>query len=459
MRKHEKMCLNWGVFPLLFLTACQTPAPSPTADLPKLDDIGSKQPAAAVASAGETSELGQPEYADSMGDGFCYDDIYATYLRKDFQSKLAAPKKSKAIQRRRHSANRAEAEASYYARKTLTGPTDPYFGGIPVVANERVEQWISYFKDQGRPTFIKWLVRAESFREVVAPVLAQEGLPSELFYLAMIESGFSNTAASTASATGTWQFMKGTAQLYKLKIDHWVDERRDPVKSTVAAARYLRDLYAQFGDWYLAMAAYNAGPGKVRRAIKEAGTRDFWTLAHTPYLKAETKNYVPKVLAALNLSFNAREQGFDVTQDEKHLLPGSSVELSQPISLEELSRLLDVPVAKLKYWNPEIVRDITPPRRGTSYALRLAEDLVAKFSFIKDKLSMIEVTDILMHKIRSGESLSTIARRYKISINKIKELNPHLNPKTLKIGNQLAIPIPGIVTKQPMTASTKQDMG
>jgi membrane-bound lytic murein transglycosylase D len=311
-----------------------------------------------------------------------------------------------------------------------------------------VEFWIRYFKTRGRNTFIQWLVRAESFREIVSPVLADEGLPQEMFFLAMVESGFSNTAYSSKSATGTWQFMGPTARLYNLKINHWVDERRDPVKSTTAAARYLKDLYAQFGDWYLAMAAYNAGPGKVRSAIRRANSRDFWVLAQTPYLRTETKHYVPKVLAALSLNNDLRQHGFEVAKDPAHHTPSSWAAVTRPIQLSEVARELNIPLTTLKHWNPEIIRDITPPLRNEPfYRLRLPDEHLVQWSEVESRVPIIEVTDVMMYKIQPGDTLSQIARRYNTSIGKIKSFNPELRPQSLRVGKQIAIPVPGVVTK------------
>lgn len=376
---------------------------------------------------------------DVLEEGFCYDDIYASYLRKEFLAQ-EKPKTKKSKSR--------ETESLFYARRSMLGPMPPYFGALPVIANHEVEFWMSYFKTRGRNTFMKWLVRAEAHREIVDPILKAEGMPPELVYLAMVESGFSNTAASNKRATGTWQFMSGTARLYDLKINHWVDERRDPVKSTLAAARYLRDLYTQFGDWYLAMAAYNAGPGKVKGAIRKAKSRDFWDLIRTPYLRLETKHYVPKVLAALNLATHPKQHGFDYVPDPNDITPKTSVAIDNPVAIPELARHLEIPVKLVKKWNPELNQEITPPTRTNPYSLRLPQSFIERFNEIKAKLSIIEVTDVLMHKIRAGETLAQIARRYKVRIQEIQKMNPRLHAKALRIGKEIAIPVPGVITRR-----------
>jgi len=393
---------------------------------------------------------------DVLEEGFCYDDIYATYLQAKYRSdKKSSIAKIKSRRRRKRARETAKSQSLFYARKTLVGGTSPYFGALPVIANNKVEFWMRYFKTRGRRTFIKWLVRSESFRDLVIPILEQEGLPPELFFLAMIESGFSNTASSRVRATGTWQFMSRTAKSYDLKINHWIDERRDPVKSTVAAARYLKDLYVRFGDWYLAMAAYNAGPGKVRSAIRRAKSRDFWEISNTRYIRKETKHYVPKVLAALNLAYNTKLHGFDVQKNPADVTPTSYVKLNRPIQIDEVATKLNLPLKTIKRWNPEIIRNITPPiRNGAPYSMRLPKTLVAAFTEIQDSLTDIEVTDVLMHKIRRGETLSAIARRYKVPVRKIKAINPKLRARALRIGKKIAVPIPGVVTKK--RAGTKK---
>jgi membrane-bound lytic murein transglycosylase D len=371
---------------------------------------------------------------------YCPDDVYSDYLKKDYRQKNQSTLRNK-------SPKQIEQSSMAYAREILQGPTKPYFGGIPVVSNSHVERWIRHFKGDGKQTFIKWLVRSQSYRDLVVPLLIQEGLPPEFFYMAMIESGFSNTAASSKSATGTWQFMKGTARIYDLKIDHWTDERRDPVKSTIAAARYLRDLYGIFGDWYLAMAAYNAGPGKIKRAIHLAGSRDFWAIVNTKHIKPETKNYVPKMLAALHLSMNAKENGFDVGTDQNHEIPLSTVSVDRPLSIREVADQLGITESQLRSWNPELIRDITPPRRAKTYELRLSQPVVTTFEQIRERLSEIQVTDIQMHRILHGDTLSSIAKKYRVQIAKIREMNPTLDAKALRVGREIAIPIPGIVTR------------
>ena len=382
--------------------------------------------------------------------GFCHDDIVGTYLQKHYETVDPLSQKLKRY-RSRYSRNRVrrshKTEALHYAKDRFVGKAVPYYGTIPVVINEKVEHWLSYFKGRGRRDFMRWLMRGEAMRKILEPTLKEHGMPKEFYYLAMVESGFNNRAYSRAAATGTWQFMKGTARLYGMKVGYWIDERRDPVKSTVAAANYLKDLYSQLGDWYLAMAAYNAGPGKVRRAIRRLKTRDFWKIAETRYLARETKHYVPKMLAALLLANNAEEHGFKFDYDPANDFPTSVVYTDRPVKLSEVAKHLGVSTKELQRWNPELIRGITPPK-VERYPIRLSDQYIHQFAAIRDKLSYLEIHDVEMYKVRRGDTLSQIARRYKVRVRQILSMNPRLRPRALRIGKVIAIPVPGVVVQK-----------
>lgn len=410
-----------------------------------------------------------------LEEGLCKDDIYATWLKNQYYANYGSNKHvsgtefdaatnpggkknrhlyskgSRSSRARRSAAESREMAALHYAADRFVGEMTDYYGALPVVAHPRVEYWIRYFKTQGRASFLKWLVRGESVHQVVSPLLREQGLPPELYFLAMIESGFSNAAYSRAKATGTWQFMSGTAKLYGLRIDFWVDERRDPVKSTVAAAQFLRDLYEDFGDWHLAMAAYNAGPGKIRKAMRKTGRKSFWDIADTNTIRPETKHYVPKVLAALTLASNPKLHGFEVKPDPSNEIPASSVVVKDPVRLGEVAQKLNIPLRSLRSWNPELIHEITPPRRVNSnpdgYRLRLPAPLAAKYPQIEQTLAAVEVKDIHMHRIRPGETLARIAQRYKVRVKQILSLNPALRPTRLRTGAEIAVPVPSVVSK------------
>ena len=384
---------------------------------------------------------------------FCRDDIYAQHLIRKFNENKVATEKSRPTikqKKRKQRKLRFKPEGDYsaqsFARDRMNGPIAPYFGSIPVVVNNRVDYWVQYFKTSGRKEFLKWLIRGEGLKDKVKPILHDGGVPIEFYYLAMVESGFNTGAKSRARATGTWQFMRGTAQLYGLKVNHWVDERLDPVKSTIAASNYLRDLYAELGDWYLAMAAYNAGPGKIRSAIRRAGTRDFWQLAETKHIARETANYVPKVLAAVLLANDPKGHGFDIQADVVENFPDAEVLVTKPVQLDDIASKLGTTRRQIALWNPELIRNITPPsRRG--YKLRLPLVLAEKWESIQNQLASVEITDVQTHTIRKGETLSRLARLYKVRVRDIRAVNPDLSAERLKPGKKLAIPVPGIAQR------------
>ncbi|MEZ4741093.1 MAG: transglycosylase SLT domain-containing protein [Bdellovibrionota bacterium] len=384
-------------------------------------------------------------------DEHCKDDIYTKYLVSEYKKQNKAKRYKNRRMQARYLRNR-ESEALHYAASRIKGQAIDQMGTFPLLSNQRVEFWLRYFKTVGKQTFLKWIVRGESVKHIIEPILNAEGVPAELFYLAMVESGFNHKAYSSARATGTWQFMKGTAKLYGLKIDYWLDERRDPAKSTIAAARFLKDLYRRFGDWHLALAAYNAGPGKVARAIRKSGSNNFWKLAEGKYLSKETKNYVPKLIAAVIISKNPELHGFNLNADPNNKLPMTFIPVDRPVRLEDISEKLDLSLSKLISWNPELIRGITPPERiwkGTAgYQLRLPEKYLSLFTEIEPQLDYIEIKDVLIHKIETGDTLYGISKKYKVSVNKILQVNPKLSPKRLRVGKQVAIPIPAIISKK-----------
>ncbi|MCX6128622.1 MAG: transglycosylase SLT domain-containing protein [Proteobacteria bacterium] len=405
----------------LYISACETPQQS-NSEYNPIESVPSRD------IPSETEETAHLDYERR----FCQDDVYSRFIQTEYidANNQTIEQDSKAFRRLR-------SEAQQAAFHKLNTQLPIMFDGMPVEASPRVYAWIRHFTGRGRIEFLQWLVRSESVRPLLLPLLKNEGLAPEFLYLAMIESGFSNTAFSRAAATGTWQFMKPTAKHYGLKINYWVDERRDPIKSTLAAARYLKDLHRQLSDWYLAIAAYNAGPGKIKRAIQAAHSRDYWTLSKTHYLKAETKNYVPKLLAALIIASHPQNYGFSVTQDLRNTTPMTTIALNRPYQLSEIAEHLAIPAHMLKRWNPEIIRGITPPKHGTShagYSLRMPKIFAAQFAKIEDGLSQLSVQDMQMHRIQKGETLGYIAKRYRISVQELLHFNPELEAQKLKPG-------------------------
>lgn len=310
---------------------------------------------------------------------------------------------------------------------------------FPLVYNEFVDQWVRFFTGRGRGTFERWLQRSTRYIPMIKQVLQEEGLPPDLIYLAMIESGFNPKARSHAKAVGPWQFIKSTGERYGLQVDYWIDERKDITKSTRAAAHYLKELHQIFGSWYLAAAAYNAGEGKVLMAIRRDRSRNFWELSRKKKnFRKETQNYVPKIIAAALLAKNPERYGFVGLEYEQ---PLSWTEVSVPagVDLKSVAEVTDVPLDTLRILNAELRRDITPP--GDGFKMRVPQEtgsvLAAKVSELKTK----KVGRILTHTIRRGDTLGAIARRYGVDVQAIMEFNSIRSAKKLRLGMELEIPV------------------
>lgn len=329
-------------------------------------------------------------------------------------------------------------------KKTLKTKTNDF----PVVFNKKVKSWVQFFDRRGQRTIQQWFRRGQVLQPIIQSVLEREGVPKELYFAALVESNLIPTARSRAKAVGPWQFIAGTARVYGLTVNDWIDERRDPVKSTVAASAYLKDLYSQFNDWYLALAAYNSGPAKIRQAIRKSKSKDFWLISAKRAISKETRNHIPKILAAIVIDRRSNKENTERFFDISKIYPTTSVEIRRPIRISELSSLLNVSRKQIKRWNPELLREITPPLRAIgkkSYELRLAPKYLQPFYKIEKHLTKLRVRDIKLHKIKIGETVFGIARRYRVSQRKILQLNPGLRPKFLKLGSKIAVPVTQVV--------------
>ncbi len=306
---------------------------------------------------------------------------------------------------------------------------------LPLVLNDEVAGYINYFSSRGRGTLERALVRGGRYRDMIMEVFRQEGVPQDLIYLAQAESGFHPLALSRAGARGMWQFMASRASGYGLTRNWWVDERQDPEKATHAAARHLKDLYQQFGDWYLAMAAYNTGPGNVQQAVQRTGYADFWQLYRRNVLPRETKNYVPIILAVTIMAKNPAQYGLDQLTTEAP--PAMDrVQINYPVDLRLVAECTDTSVATLQELNPSLLR-MTTPKEG-SFELKLPAGTGQKFQTAIAAIPPEMRVWWRYHKVAPGETLSAIAREYRTTSRAIAEVN-NLQDDELQADSKLII--------------------
>ena len=321
-----------------------------------------------------------------------------------------------------------------------TNPANAARYSIPLETNAAVERWIDYFQNRIPERFTIYLERLGRYEHMIRPKLYEAGLPDDLIYLAMIESGMNPNAYSRANAVGMWQFIRGTGRLYDLEISYWLDERRDPIKATDAAIRFLSDLHDEFGSWYLAAAAYNGGPGRVRRGIRRTGSTDFWDLADARVLRRETRNYVPKLIAAATIARDPEVYGFKNIQTQPPM-EFEVVEVPDATSFDVLAEVAETDEATVKALNPQYVRNVTPPDR--TVALRVPLGSAGSFAERYAMIPASERVTWLVHTVTRGQTLGHIAGRYGTSVEAIRAANNYVNPKRLQIGQELVIPRSG----------------
>lgn len=315
---------------------------------------------------------------------------------------------------------------------------------IPVEMQPLVAQYIRFFQGPGRTWFRHWMERSHRYIPMMRPILEKAGLPGDTVYLAMIESGFSPDAASWAHAVGPWQFMAPTGKMFGLREDFWVDERRDPLKSTEAAAQYLSQLHNDLGDWYLAWAAYNTGGGRIRRLAERRGTKDFWALSDGRGLAKETKHYVPKLIACALVAKHPKAFGFDA--DDFHYqspLEFDEVRLVDPVDLAVIARAAGTTLKKLQELNPELRRWCTPPAtEADPYVLRVPKETGEVVTENLAKLPARQRLTYQIYKVRHGDTLGRIARQFHTASQAILAMNRLSSARRLRINSELVVPIP-----------------
>ena len=329
-------------------------------------------------------------------------------------------------------------EAIATAREAVASDRPAAVPDVPIVVNDSVLRVIAAFQSDALHDKIQaGLVRSGRYLPMIHQVFAEEGLPQDLAMIAFIESSFLPLARSNKMAHGIWQFMPRTGRQYGLRSNGLVDERRDFEKSTRAAARYLAYLNEIFGDWYLAMAAYNAGEGKILRAINRTGARDFWHLASTNAIRKQTKNYVPAFLASVLISKNPSHYGFEVVPDPP--LEFDTVRLERSISLEDLSKASQFPLEDLQSLNPELLTAVTP-QQPEGYDLRIPDGTIETLSLVVAAIPTTRPPEFKTHVAKKGDTLPKIARRYGVTISSLASANSLTTRARLSRGQEIMVP-------------------
>ena len=319
--------------------------------------------------------------------------------------------------------------------RELAESSAPTFDG-PVVVNDEVLRWLDYYSVRRKDSFVQGLIRSGAYVERFREIFAEAGVPRDLVYMAHVESAYKTTAYSRAHAKGIYQFISATGRRYGLRIDWYVDERSDPEKSARASAAYLRDLYDEFGDWYLALAGYNAGEGRVRRSIAKSGSEDFWELSRRRFFRRETRNYVPAILAAILISKEPAKYGFEFDPDAA--LEYDTIRVEGAADLRVLARCAGTSADTLRTLNPALRRMQTPPDGvidvhvpvGTGQATLLAlADVPAD-----------ERVLFTLHRVRRGDTLGALARHYGVSVSSIQQANNLGRSTMIREGKTLRVP-------------------
>lgn len=319
-----------------------------------------------------------------------------------------------------------------YVRK-LAGSSD-----VPIDLTDRVRDKIRFFQTNGAKVIRTWFQRSGVYDDLIRSTLREEGLPEDLIYLSMIESGFNPRAYSRARAIGLWQFIRHTGRFYGLKSTTWVEERRDPAKATHAAARHLKHLYDLFGDWRLVISAYNCGQGRLDRAIKQAGTDDFWQLDSLP---RETKNHLPKFMAAALIGRDPEFFGIhDIAFDEP--LAFDVVKVSEAVDLRVAAECAGTTYDRMRSLNPELKLGYSPPVSGQKqYALRVPLGTSDRFVTRYARIPESRKVQLVQYKVRPGQTVSHIARELGVSSRAILDANGIRDPRRLRAGQKLKIPV------------------
>jgi membrane-bound lytic murein transglycosylase D len=390
------------------VVASQSPTPVPEPDPAGAVLAGPQEPAAPVATADETAD----DTADPDSTGAAIDVVGDLPVDEGTPAQDTLARAVAAV----------EAESF----------------DLAVELNEPVLSCIDLYQGRLRDWFEEALSRGQKYLPRIRKVFAEVGIPQDLAYVALVESAFKTGAYSRAKAKGVWQFVGATGRRYGLTVDGWLDERSDPDKATRAAAQYLKDLYELFGDWNLALAGYNAGEGKVQRAMARYRTDDFWKLRKTRGLRRETKNYVPLVHAAIVIAKAPRRYGFTLTPDEAPAT--ETVAIEGAVHLGVIARCAGETVDEIRALNPELRRLATPADR--TFALRVPAGRAKDVASCLDERPPAERVTYRVHKVQRGQTLGSIARASGVSAREVAQANGIALQKRLRIGAELLVPVP-----------------
>ena len=324
------------------------------------------------------------------------------------------------------------------------------YGEISLDSHPDVDKWINYFTDRGHEQMQIYLERSSRYLPLMKSILRESDLPMDLVYVALIESGFSPRALSQSNAVGYWQFIYGTGKRYGLRIDGYVDERKDPILSTRAAANYFKDLYSLFGSWPLALASYNSGEYRVNRAVLRHYNRDFWFLSSKKALPRETRNYIPKLIAAIRISKNPKKYGF-FNLNYQEPINYELIKVKKSISLVKLAKQINIPEQELKALNPMYKGEYVPVYEEKT-VLRIPVGLMslAQASLEESQMNTPKYGYYYhsLYRVRRGDSLYRIARRHRTTVSKIRRENKLGKSSFLRIGQKLKIPTTRLVASK-----------
>lgn len=399
----------------------------------------------------EDSERSPEEIAELVPDAtirvegnfpLCEGSIYLNDWSSTFERQWMAENAKKYKKRKQLQSALREAKSEGYLKLLYPALGDQNFD-YPTVFNDDVLKWLQYFQTRGRAVFVTYLRRGEDLLPQMRAVLEQYGLPKDLVYLAMIESGFNNRATSWARAAGLWQFMPATGRVYGLRKNDYVDERRDPEKSTHAAAQYLTYLYTMFGDWHLASASYNAGEGRVSRSMRGEEQKDFFSLSENRKLPNETRNYVPKIIAAMLIAKNPTKFGFDVESGSR-AISVRKISLKRSIAISDLAKEISIDAKVLENLNPELRVGVTPPidKKNPEYLLRVPESHADRVVASLETLPEPSVYRSVVTRAPRKETVAQFVKRVGLNAKEFQKANPKLTSKNrLRKGQVVIIPV------------------